>query len=106
MRKKTAFLALGVLALAAPAPAILGLGDIVFDPSNYEEAIQEFAQLQQQYEQLVRTYQMVENQYQQMLRMAQNLSAQRMVRYLTPPAVKLPSRRRRINAKAMIGTMK
>ena len=40
-----------LLAIGAtvPAMAILGIGDIVFDPTNYEEAIQHLIQLQQQY---------------------------------------------------------
>lgn len=91
MRKNRSILILIVLALAAPAFAILGLGDIVFDPTNYEEAIQQFAQLQQQYEQLVRTYQTVESQYQQMLRMAQTLPQQAMLRYLTPSTAWIPA---------------
>jgi hypothetical protein len=65
----------------APALAILGLGDIVFDPTNYQEAIQQFVQLEQQYAQLVLTYQMVQNQYAQMLRMAQQVPVDMAQRY-------------------------
>ena len=35
-------------ALAAPALAIFGFGDIVYDPSNFAEAAQELLQLEQQ----------------------------------------------------------
>ena len=69
--KKRILVAVGiVLAWAAPALAILGLGDIVYDPTNFAEAVKEFAQLQQQYAQLVQTYQMIKNQYDQMIWMA------------------------------------
>jgi len=70
-----------LLLLAAPAFAIFGLGDLVFDPTNYEEAVQEFLQLEQQYQQLVQTYRMIENQYQQMLRMAQPVPVAMATRY-------------------------
>jgi isoleucyl-tRNA synthetase len=81
MNKKILLALLIAAVLVAPALAILGLGDIVFDPTNYEEAIQEFVQLSQQYVQLVQTYQMVENQYNQMLRMAQQVPVNMIQRY-------------------------
>ena len=59
--------------VAAPAFAILGLGDIVFDPSNFEEAVQQLLQMEQQYVQLVQTYQMVRNQYEHLRAMAQQV---------------------------------
>ena len=34
--------------LAGPAFAILGIGDIVFDPSVYAQAVQQLVQLEQQ----------------------------------------------------------
>jgi hypothetical protein len=84
MKKKTVLLLLAILAIAAPAAfAILGLGDIVYDPSVYEEALQQFAQLEQQYTQLVQTYQVAQNQYQEMLRMAQHLPATLLNSYRT-----------------------
>lgn len=70
MRNRKLIIAGVFLACAAPVFAILGIGDIVFDPQNFEEALQQLAQLEQQYTQLVETYHMIENQYQQMLRMA------------------------------------
>ena len=43
-RKRTLVVCLlAGLSLAGPAFAIFGLGDIVFDPSNFEEAIQQQA---------------------------------------------------------------
>src|SRR5258708_2224158 len=66
---------------SVPARAIFGLGDIVFDPSNFEEAIQTVIQLEQQYAQLVQTYRIVESQYSQMLRMAQHVPVNMVERY-------------------------
>ena len=73
-----AFLAIG---LAVPAKAILGIGDIVFDPTNYGEAIQQLIQLQQQYAQLVQTYQRISAQYDQMMWMAQQVPVSMIARY-------------------------
>lgn len=83
MRKKTLLTLVAILTLAVPAFALFGLGDIVFDPTNFEEAAQQLIQLQQQYWQLVQTYRMVENQYVQMVRMAQQLPSAVMARYRT-----------------------
>ncbi|MGI9072753.1 MAG: hypothetical protein ACR2JB_15910 [Bryobacteraceae bacterium] len=71
MKAKILMIPMAVLVCAAPVLAIFGLGDVVFDPSNFEEALQQLAQLEQQYAQLVETYHVIENQYQQMVRMAQ-----------------------------------
>jgi len=67
--------------MAAPALAIFGLGDIVFDPSNFEEAVQQLVEMEQQYEQLVRTYNTVRSQYEQMLWMAQRVPVNMAARY-------------------------
>lgn len=67
-----------------PARAIFGLGDIVFDPTNYLNAIEQLVQLQQEYAQLVRTYEMVRNQYDQMLWMARRVPVTMIDRYRTP----------------------
>lgn len=87
MKKNLLVTGLTIAALAAPAWAILGLGDIVFDPSNLAEAVKELAQLEQEYAQLVETYHMVESQYQQMLWMAKSLPVNMTARYraLTTP---------------------
>jgi hypothetical protein len=66
---------------ATPALAILGLGDIVYDPSNFEENIQQLVQLQQQYAQLIQTYQMIRSQYEQMQFMAQQVPVTMSLRY-------------------------
>jgi hypothetical protein len=67
--------------LASPALAIFGLGDIVFDPSNFEEAVQQLLEMQRHYEQLVKTYQVVRNQYEQMLWMAKRVPVNMAARY-------------------------
>ena len=69
--------AIGVLAGASvPAAfAILGLGDIVFDPTAVANLIQQLHQMEQQYVQLVETYRLVQSQYNQMLWMAQMVPA-------------------------------
>jgi hypothetical protein len=81
MKKK---LTLGVCllaVLAAPALAILGLGDIVFDPTSYGELVNQLLQMEQQYVQLVQTYQTIQNQYNQMLFMAQQVPVNMIARY-------------------------
>src|SRR5258708_24576352 len=83
-RKRTLVVCLlAGLSLAGPAFAIFGLGDIVFDPSNFEEAIQQLLEMQQQYAQLVQTYQMVRSQYEQMLWMAKSVPVNMATRYRT-----------------------
>jgi hypothetical protein len=67
--------------LAGPALAILGVGDIVFDPSNFEEAVRQLLQMEQQYAQLVQTYQVVRSQYEQMIWMAKRVPVNMAARY-------------------------
>jgi hypothetical protein len=67
--------------LAGPVFAILGVGDIVFDPTNFEEAAQQLLEMQQQYAQLVESYQMIRNQYNQMLWMARQVPVNMAARY-------------------------
>jgi hypothetical protein len=68
-------------ALAGPAFAIFGLGDIVFDPTSFEELVQQLLQMQQQYAQLVQTYQTIRSQYEQMLWMAKTAPVNMTARY-------------------------
>jgi hypothetical protein len=74
-------LATFTLVFASPARAILGLGDIVFDPSNYAQAIRSFIQLEQQYAQLIQIYQQSRQQYEQMVWMAQMVPVNMQARY-------------------------
>ncbi len=77
-------LALGVcllVACAAPALAILGLGDIVYDPTSFAELVKQFVQMQQEYSQLVQTYQTIQAQYNQMVFMGQRVPVNMFQRY-------------------------
>jgi hypothetical protein len=74
-------LAVAAALLVNPAFGILGVGDIVYDPTNYANAVQRFLQLQKQYAQMVQTYQVIQNQYQQMLFMAQPVPVNMITRY-------------------------
>ncbi len=66
---------------AAPALAFLGVGDVVYDPANYAQALQRFAQMQMQLQQLVQTYAMIQNQYNQMLWMSHRAPVDMLTRY-------------------------
>ena len=79
--KAIAVIAVLALVFASPARAILGLGDVVFDPTNYAQAIKTFIQLQQQYAQLIQIYQQTYQQYQQLLWMGKFLPASVKARY-------------------------
>jgi hypothetical protein len=91
MKKKIALFAVIGLAIAVPAWAIFGLGDVVFDPTNFEEAVQSLLQLEQQYAQLVQTYQMIKSQYNQMVWMAQQDPVNMALRYGAPATLWTPS---------------
>src|SRR3984893_16450749 len=63
-------------AIIAPAAfAILGLGAIVFDPTNFGKLVEQLAQMDRQYTQMVQTYQMVTAQYNQMIWMEKMIPA-------------------------------
>jgi hypothetical protein len=76
----TALLLLGVVPAAY---AIFGFGDIVFDPSNFDEAVEQVVRLEQQYAQLVQTYQMIRSQYEQAIWMAKRVPVDMGRRYRT-----------------------
>jgi hypothetical protein len=89
--KRKWIVGIGLLALcAAPALAILGLGDIVYDPTNFAEAVKELVQLEQVYEVLVESYQILDGQYQQMLRMAQPVPVNMGLRYRALASLWMP----------------
>jgi hypothetical protein len=79
--KAGAIVAVVALVLASPARAILGLGDVVFDPQNYVQAVRSFIQLEQQYAQLIQIYQQSRQQYEQLLRMAKTVPVDMRARY-------------------------
>src|SRR5947208_5268433 len=74
-------IALVSASLVRPAFAIFGIGDIVFDPSNYAQAVQQLLQLEQQYAQLVQTYQVIRSQYEQLVWMAKRVPVNMAARY-------------------------
>ncbi len=69
------------LAIASPAFAIFGFGDIVFDPSVYAEAIEQVLQLERQYAQLLQTYQMIRSEYEHLKWMAKRVPVDMVTRY-------------------------
>jgi hypothetical protein len=62
-----------LLLLPVASNAQFGFGGIVYDPTNYQNAVLRYIQLQQQLTQLKQTYQQVLNQYQLSVQMAKNL---------------------------------
>jgi len=82
MKLKPLVLALVLtLALGVRLQAILGVGDIVFDPSVYAQALQQVIRLEQQYVQLVQSYQTLRSQYQQMVENARRIPVDMSRRY-------------------------
>ena len=74
MIKRKIFTVLLVLGLCVgTASAQFGFGGIVYDPTNYANAVLRYNQLVQQLAQLRQTYTQILNQYNLALRMAQNL---------------------------------
>jgi hypothetical protein len=71
-RKKVTVVLLAA-ALLVPAALNAQFGGVVFDPTNYNNALLRYAQLQQQLIQLKETYQQVLSQYNLAVRMATNL---------------------------------
>jgi hypothetical protein len=69
------------LTITPSAKAIFGLGDVVFDPTNFEEAVQQFLAMERQYEQLVHQYLILQSQYDHMRRMAQQVPVNMVSRY-------------------------
>jgi hypothetical protein len=78
---KSGLVVILALTLSARAYAFLGIGDVVFDPSVYAQAVQQLIQLEQQYAQLVQTYQTVRSQYEHLARMAQKVPVNMSARY-------------------------
>jgi hypothetical protein len=71
-RKSAAMLVVAAL-LLVPAVSEAQFGGIVYDPSNYANAVLRYSQLVQQLAQLRRTYQQVLSQYNLALQMSRNL---------------------------------
>ncbi len=73
--KRSAVIAVVIALLLVPAAsqAQFGFGGIVYDPTNYANAVLRYSQLVQQLAQLKQTYQQVLNQYNLALQMSRNL---------------------------------
>jgi hypothetical protein len=73
--KRSAVIAVVVMLLLLPvaSQAQFGFGGIVYDPTNYANAVLRYSQLVQQLAQLRQTYQQVLNQYNLTLQMSRNL---------------------------------
>lgn len=70
-----------VVALGTRLQAVLGIADVVFDPSLYAQALQQIVRLEQQYAQMVQSYQMLRSQYQQMVENARQIPVDMARRY-------------------------
>src|SRR5260370_31821665 len=73
--KRSAVIAVVVMLLLVPvaSQAQFGFGGIVYDPTNYANAVLRYSQLVQQLAQLRQTYQQVLNQYNLAVQMSRNL---------------------------------
>ena len=72
MTKKSVILIVAAL-LLVPAVSRAQFGGVVFDPTNYKNALLRYVQLQQQLSQLKQTYQQVWSNYQLAVQMSKNL---------------------------------
>jgi hypothetical protein len=80
MTRCLAFVFVLVTSVVVPVSAQL-LGGIVYDPSNYANALLRYAELQRQYTQLVTTYQQIRTQYLLLRQQAQLLPVNMNARY-------------------------
>jgi hypothetical protein len=69
------------LVVVVSTPIAAQLFGVVFDPTNYANALLRYAQLQQQYAQLVTTYQQIRTQYLLLLQQSQLLPVNMVIRY-------------------------
>ncbi len=77
------------VAIAVPVSAQI-FGGVVFDPTNYANALLRYAQLQQQLRQLVTTYQQIRTQYLLLLEQSRRLPVDMWSRYRPAPSPWLP----------------
>jgi hypothetical protein len=75
VRKKILICLLLTVLCVGTASAQFGFGGIVYDPTNYTNAVLRYHQLLQQLIQLKQTYQQILNQYNLALQMSQNLQS-------------------------------
>jgi hypothetical protein len=74
---------LTLVAATSAAWAVLGIGDIVYDPVAVANLVRQFHQMEQEYVQLVATYETVRGQYNQMIFMAKMVPTELRGRYRT-----------------------
>jgi hypothetical protein len=79
-----------VASLVLVAPVSAQLFGVVFDPTNYSNALLRYAQLEQQYAQLVATYQQIRTQYLLLRQQAQLVPVTMNLRYRATPTPWLP----------------
>jgi len=72
-----------VITATSAAFAVLGVGDVVYDPAAVASLVKQFHQMEQEYAQLVATYQTVRSQYSQMIFMAKMVPTELRARYRT-----------------------
>jgi hypothetical protein len=72
---------LTLVAATSASWAVLGIGDVVYDPAAVANLIRQFHQMEQEYVQLVATYQTVRSQYNQMIFMAKMVPTELRGRY-------------------------
>jgi hypothetical protein len=77
-----------LVSIAVPVSA--QLFGVVFDPTNYENALLEYAELQRQFAQLVTTYQQIRTQYELIKQQAQLVPVDMNARYRSLPTPWLP----------------
>jgi hypothetical protein len=70
-----------LITASSAAFAVLGVGDLVYDPAAVANLVRQFHQMEQEYAQLVATYQTVRSQYRQMTFMAKMVPTELRVRY-------------------------
>jgi len=79
--RATAIAIVAMLVSSGRALAFLGIGDVVFDPTNYAEAVKQLIQMEQQYAQLVQNYRMLRSQYEHLVWMAKRVPVNMAARY-------------------------
>src|SRR5438477_8453384 len=79
-----------ILALAIAVPISAQFFSVVFDPTNYANALLRYAELQQQYTQLVTTYQQIRTQYLLLFEQSQLLPVNMTARYRSLASPWLP----------------
>ncbi len=80
-RHHVAVVAVLITVLAVRTEAFLGIGDVVFDPSVFAQAVEQVTRLERQYVQLVQSYEMLHSQYDQMVRNASRIPVDAARRY-------------------------